>query len=369
MEVSSASPTIQDAMTVTEQVTALRHLPPNAALPKPSYDSDRELFEAILALVDGINPLHWLQCHRSGQVSRALIYMAFEELNSYAGAIQKHERAFGQPNDLDASRVLSLVRLMRELHMPDLFSAVRPTDASSQQLESLLRSLQAACRGIEIEHWQTAKADSLLPLLGTLVHLPSDADPVEFVMQHYPSLAAYRTLIYLIRQVLPVPAGSFLSGPQNKPLRPPLLLYSTNELTIVLEDLLVSTDRFAVIIRARIAHQLLQARLPKSAVRVVRWDAVESAVDDEGLRYLLCLRHVEGNSRRHDYEMRIKMIYYPALATSVKSLGIQVRNAVISSISQPPLDLKNTAKSLPIHIDVPLRTFGAWVQVSAQGSA
>lgn len=302
---------------LVEQVTTLRHLPPGTWLPEPAHQRDREVLASLLRLPDEADPLTWLKQTRHEFTAHVLLWTALNHLRILVRGFRRAEQA-GQ--ELSANELELWLGMFSE--NTDFFEPLdaQPATVPEEQLRDLFRRLQ--------ERWQESPRDSIkrsrstrfLVLLAALFRLPQSSDPLEWIQDHRPDLAASETLSYLLNQVRP-PRSLVVEGEASKVQE--LNLRSRGKgITVKLGRFARRNSGLGLTLSARIAERRLN--IPAGVQTLgLNWEGIERISDDLGHRYLVYERQEDhGKHLPFTYDLSLELECYPAISQPAREITL-----------------------------------------------
>jgi len=312
------SPAVSHELRLRGNLRALRRLPHDTQLPRPSDGEERRLFDDLVRLFDGTDPIVWLREERGPLTAHITLQWAFDNLHLFASGVRDDPAVIQQADVFDAA----LWGLLASVSMdPSLFAL-----AGHEGLASVtaLRSAFAGWphRGVALP----TAPDEHKQLLADLLELRDAADPLAWLQRERGALSASIAFGRVLKQGLPRPSIEV-----GLPMRDAQVEgASTDRVRLSAGRVVFGADGFSLALHTHL-HLPRPSRGDVDACPLPWWGGFDRISDDKGHRYLA--RHIQtsvSNARPEGDRWFVVPLpsafetlhasFYPALATDAAAL-------------------------------------------------
>lgn len=322
------------------QIRALSQLPPNAELPRLPEEEEALLHNLSRAE----DPVKWFEQTSGDTAVRMVLWRALTSLRTNLHASYRASRAeqhnihlqqlgihlqqLGKPPRLTET----ILELLRDIE------TANPTTISLETLKNVLNKLRCYSQDEEFRKFIAFVADnrddnSILSILTQILDLPSHADVIAYIEEKYARIGAIETIRHLLSRVIPSPRTLLESSMK---VFHPNISTSTNGYPVTLSEVAIGRHGFALTLQTKISYKKLFNLPEGTTLLLAGWGGAEQVLDDQGYQYLLCfpLEYQEGNGRT--LNMRLQLLFYPAIYERAKQITLAVDRMSMSGVGFQP---------------------------------
>ncbi|QZA33377.1 hypothetical protein [Hydrogenibacillus sp. N12] len=313
------------------QIRALSQLPPNAELPRLPEEEETLLHN----LSQAEDPVKWLEQTSGDTVVRMVLWRALTSLRTNLHASYRasqaeqhniHLQQLGKPPRLTET-ILELLRDIETAH---------PTTISLEILKNVLNKLRYYSQDEEFRRFVAFVADNrddILSILTQILDLPNHADVIAYIEEKYARIGAIETIRYLLSRVIPSPRSLLESSMK---VFHPNISTSANGYPVTLSEVAIGRYGFALTLQTKISYKKLFNLPEGTTLLLAGWGGAEQVLDDQGYHYLLCypLENHKGNGRT--LNMRLQLLFYPAIYERAKQITLAVDHLSMSGVGFQP---------------------------------